>query len=77
MRDDAVDAATRVLAGDDGTRYDRVAIALHWATAVLVLVQFLLSQGWGWFARPTHHLMVVAHMSFGMLLALVIVVRIV
>ncbi|MDB5708625.1 MAG: cytochrome [Sphingomonas bacterium] len=69
--------ATRVLAGDDGTNYDGVAIALHWATAALVLVQFALSQTWGWFARPTHHVMVVAHMSFGIILTLVIVVRII
>jgi len=32
------DTATRVLAGDDGTTYDPVAIALHWATALLVLI---------------------------------------
>ena len=30
------DAATRIVAGDDGTNYDGVAIFLHWATAVLV-----------------------------------------
>lgn len=67
---------TRVAAGDDGTDYDPVAIALHWATALLVLVQFLLSQTWGLFGRPTHHLMVVAHMSFGIILTVVIVGRI-
>jgi cytochrome b561 len=69
-------AATRIAAGDDGTRYDRVAIAFHWATALLVLLQFLLSQTWGLFGRPTHHLMVVAHMSFGIILSIVIVGRI-
>lgn len=69
-------AATRVIAGDDGTNYDRVAIALHWATALLVLTQFLLSQTWGLFGRPAHHLMVVAHMSFGIVLAVMIVARI-
>ena len=69
------DTATRVLAGDDGTNYDNVAVALHWATAGLVLVQFVLSQTWGWFGRPAHHTMVVAHMSFGIILALVIVAR--
>lgn len=69
--------ATRVLAGDDGTNYGGVAVALHWATAVLVLVQFVLSQTWGWFGRPAHHMMVVAHMSFGIILTLVIVARIV
>lgn len=69
--------ATRIAAGDDGTDYDPVAIAFHWATALLVLTQFLLSQTWGLFGRPTHHLMVVAHMSFGIILTLVIVARIV
>lgn len=68
--------ATRILAGDDGTRYDRLAIGLHWATALLVLVQFLLSQTWGLFGRPAHHTMVVAHMSFGILLAAVILIRV-
>src|SRR3954465_2241712 len=73
----AVDTATRVLAGDDGTNYDPVAMAFHWATAVLVLLQFALAELWGYFARPTHHLMVVAHMSFGIILTAVIVGRII
>ena len=71
------DTATRVLAGDDGTTYDPVAIALHWATALLVLIQFLLSQTWDLFGRPTHRLLVVTHMSFGIVLAVVIVARMV
>lgn len=69
--------ATRVMAGDDGTNYDRVAITFHWITALLVLNQFALSQLWGLFGRPAHHVMVVAHMSFGIILAIVIVGRIV
>jgi len=72
----AFGVATRIAAGDDGTDYDPVAIAFHWATALLVLTQFLLSQTWGLFGRPTHHLMVVAHMSFGIILTMVIVARI-
>jgi len=67
--------ATRIAAGDDGTDYDRVAIALHWATALLVLVQFVLAQTWGLFGRPAHHVMVVGHMSFGILLTAVIIAR--
>ena len=35
--DQATLAATRVAAGDDGTRYDPPAMALHWLTALLVL----------------------------------------
>ncbi len=72
----AVSATTRVIAGDDGTRYDPVAIALHWTTAVLVIVQMALAQTWGLWGRPTHHLMVVAHMSLGILLTLVIIARV-
>lgn len=70
-------AATRVLAGDDGTKYDGVAIALHWATAVLVVVQMALAQLWGLWGRPVHHTMVVAHMSFGIILTAVIVTRLI
>ncbi|MGG5818895.1 cytochrome b [Falsiroseomonas sp. HW251] len=69
-------AATRIAAGDDRTRYDDVAIALHWATVLLVILLFALSQTWDFAARPTRHLMIVAHMSFGILLALAVVARI-
>lgn len=72
-----LDVATRVAAGATRTRYDGFAIALHWTTVVLVLLQFALAETWGWFPRPTRHLMVVGHMSFGILLSLVILVRIV
>src|SRR3954469_25112854 len=68
---------TRVIAGDDGTNYDPVAIGLHWTTVLLVLAQLATSQLWGLFARPTHHLLVVTHMSLGIILTVVIVARIV
>ena len=71
------DTATRIVAGDDGTNYDGVAIALHWATAALVIANFALSQLWDWFAKPTKGLLEDTHMSFGVLLAAVIVVRLV
>ncbi|KIG07616.1 cytochrome b [Caballeronia concitans] len=70
-------AATRIAAGDDRTSYDRISIALHWLTVVLVLAQFALSQVWGFFPRPTRHVLIVTHMSFGILLTAVIVMRIV
>ncbi|MFL6721838.1 MAG: cytochrome b [Sphingomonas sp.] len=70
------ETATRIAAGDDGSNYDNVAIALHWATALLVVTQFALGQTWGWFPRPTRHLMIVTHMSFGIILTAVIVARI-
>lgn len=68
--------ATRIAAGDDRTSYDRVSITLHWLTAVLVLAQFILSQVWGFTPRPTRHLLIVAHMSFGITLSAVIIARI-
>jgi len=77
MTDDtSFDTATRIIAGDDGTTYDGVAIALHWATAFLVISNFALAQTWDWFAKPTRGLMEDTHMSFGVLLTAVIVARI-
>jgi cytochrome b561 len=70
------DTATRIVAGDDGKNYDKVAITLHWLTAILVLIQFALGQTWGWFPRPTRHLMIVTHMSFGIILTVVILARV-
>jgi cytochrome b561 len=73
----ALDEATRIAAAATRTRYDSTSIALHWVTAGLVLLQFALAQTWGWFGRPTRHTMVTAHMSFGILLSIVVVARIV
>lgn len=73
----AFDTATRIAAGDDGRNYDNVAVTLHWLTAILVVLQFALGQTWGWFPRPTRHLMVATHMSFGIILAIVILARLV
>ncbi|OYV35600.1 MAG: hypothetical protein B7Z81_08505 [Acidocella sp. 20-61-6] len=56
--------------------YDKVSIALHWTTAFFVVVNFLLAEFWDDFAKPTHHLMVVTHISFGVLLAAVILLRV-
>ena len=67
--------ALRVAAGDARSRYDDFAIFLHWLTALLVLAQFALSQTWGFAPKPTRHLMIVAHMSFGILLAATVIVR--
>jgi cytochrome b561 len=75
--DRAALAATRVAAGDDRTRYDDFAITLHWLTVLLVLAQFALAELWDLAERPTRHVMIAAHMSFGILLTLVLVVRIV
>jgi cytochrome b561 len=56
-------------------RYDAMTIALHWATAVLVLLQFGFAESWGFFPKPVHHLMIVGHMSCGLILAAVILLR--
>ena len=72
-----VDTATRVAAGDDGTNYDGVAIALHWATAFLVFANFALAETWDWFAKPTAETMQSVHISFGVLLTAVIVARLI
>ena len=72
-----INSITRVVAGDDRTVYDNVAVSLHWLTAMLVLSQFSLAITWEWFTRPTRHLMIVAHMSFGIILSVVIVARVV
>lgn len=71
----ALDTTTRIAAGDTGTNYDRVAITLHWLTALLVVLLFALGQSWGWFPRPTRHLVVVTHMSLGIILTLVVLAR--
>ena len=71
------DTATRIAAGDDGTNYDKVAIFLHWATAVLVVVQFAMAKIWDSFDKPTRQGMESVHVSLGVLLTAVVVARIV
>ena len=71
------DTATRIAAGDDGTNYDNVAISLHWLTALLVLTNFALAETWDYFSKPTQQSMQSLHISFGVLLAGVIVARLV
>ena len=73
---DAMNTATRVMAGDNRTHYDPFAMSLHWATVFLVLANFALAETWELFARPTRHAMIVTHMSFGILLAAVVIARI-
>jgi cytochrome b561 len=71
------DTATRIAAGDDKTNYDNVAIALHWATALLVLTQFALAETWDFFPHDTSETMQSTHVSFGILLTAVVVARVV
>jgi cytochrome b561 len=70
--------ATRIAAGDDRVRYDGLEMSLHWATAILVVTQYLLAQAWG-FVRsgtPVRHEMQAIHVSLGLLLIAVLVTRI-
>jgi len=71
------DTATRILAGDDKTNYDNVAITLHWLTALLVIVQFALAVTWDDFPRDTRENLQSVHVSFGVLLTAVVVARII
>jgi cytochrome b561 len=72
----AFDTATRIAAGDDGTNYDNVAIFLHWATALLVVVQFALAETWDYFVKPTQESLQSLHVSLGVLLTAVVLARI-
>ena len=73
----AFDTATRIADGATRSTYDGPSIWLHWATALLVAVQFAMAETWDWFARPTRHAMESIHVSLGILLAAVIVARLV
>jgi cytochrome b561 len=72
----SLDTGVRIAAGNGKETYDGLSITLHWLTVILVLSQFALAQTWGLAPKPTRHLMIVTHMSFGILLSAVIVVRI-
>jgi len=74
---DTFDKATRIVAGDDKTNYDNVAISLHWLTALLVIVQFTLAETWDWFSHGTRETLQSVHVSLGVLLTTVVVVRII
>jgi cytochrome b561 len=63
-------------ANDNWRGYDAFAISLHWLTALLVLAQFGLAELWGLAPHSARHLMIVAHMSLGVLLAWVLIIRI-
>lgn len=70
--------ATRIAAGDDRVRYDGLEMTLHWATALLVVALYALSQTWGFAGRgsPVRHTMQSLHVSLGLCLAAVLVARI-
>ena len=59
------------------TRYDDFSIALHWLTVALVLTLFVLAETWDLAPHRVNELMKAVHMSFGILLTAVLLVRIV
>jgi len=59
--------------------YDGLAIGLHWVTAFLVVALFALAETWGFVPRgtPLRHGMQSLHVSLGLTLAAVFVLRLV
>ena len=59
--------------------YDGLAMALHWLTALLVVGLFALAEIWGFVPRgtPLRHAMQSLHISLGLTLAAVFLVRLV
>ena len=70
------DTGTRIFAGDTGKNYDNVAVTLHWLTALLVIIQFVLAISWDSFPRDTRENLQSVHVSLGVLLTAVVVARI-
>ncbi|MCS0497267.1 cytochrome b/b6 domain-containing protein [Ancylobacter sp. MQZ15Z-1] len=69
-------ATTRSVSAD---RHDGLTIALHWATAVLVLAQFASAHVWEFLPRgtPLRHALISTHVALGIVFALVVLTRIV
>ena len=58
-------------------RYDNVQVALHWITVILVLFQFASSLIWEDLPRPMRRDLIWWHMSLGVSLGAVVVLRLV
>lgn len=58
-------------------RYAGLEIALHWATALLVVTLYTIAQIWSFFPKATHAELQSVHVSLGVLLAVVLLCRIV
>jgi cytochrome b561 len=61
---------------DDQVRYDGLSIALHWTTAALVFLQFGLAESWGFFPKAMRDLLIIGHISFGLILIAALALRI-
>jgi cytochrome b561 len=73
----ASDYRSDASSGARKSHYDGFSIFLHWSTAILVLTQFGLAHTWGFTSKPERHVMIVTHMSFGILLTVLLTVRII
>jgi cytochrome b561 len=62
---------------DANCRYDAVEIALHWATALVVVTLYLLAQAWSFIQRgaPSRLELQSIHVSLGICLAAVLALR--
>ncbi len=72
------DAQTSLAVPRNVGRYDGFTITLHWLTAVLVIALFALAEIWNNFVArgtPVRHSMQLLHVSLGLALAAVFVVR--
>jgi cytochrome b561 len=58
-------------------RYDPNTIALHWATAGIAIFLFLSAEFWDFFPKPEKHFLIISHMSLGILLAAILIIRII
>src|SRR3954452_4177742 len=77
IKADAVPRTSR-LRPSINSQYDAVEITLHWATALLVITLYFLAQVWSFIHRgaPSRLEMQSIHVSLGICLAAVLVLRI-
>lgn len=68
-------ASSTVAARSAALHYDRTTIILHWLTALLVLVLFALAMLWDFVPRDARKQMQSLHISLGIVLAVVLVLR--
>jgi len=78
-QESALSQTVRIAAGDDRERYDVPEIVFHWLTAVIVAANYALAQLWDYVQNgtPLRRLMEHTHVSLGVLLAAVLILRIV
>ncbi|MEX3857935.1 hypothetical protein AB3X94_28475 [Paraburkholderia sp. BR10923] len=69
----ATATTTPIAAGDDHTQYDAFSILLDHGHSGGE--QIVLAHTWGFASKSTRHLMIVGHMSFGVMLSAVLIVR--